>query len=123
MDSVRGSGPGGTEYQIEIVREPRERLGLRIFSSDSNPVTVVIGVAPHGPAARCGLQIGDQVHHTRVVLLVWSYSYFVSSLFDVSFSLGHSLCVFFSPLLFVWRYARTALSAYHKPSLPLPHRV
>eukprot|EP00035_Acanthoeca_spectabilis_P000772 m.75524 g.75524 ORF g.75524 m.75524 type:complete len:171 (+) comp10420_c0_seq4:210-722(+) len=51
----------GNELQIDIRREPRERFGLRIFSSNVNPVTVVIGVTANGPAARCGLRIGDQL--------------------------------------------------------------
>eukprot|EP00035_Acanthoeca_spectabilis_P000770 m.75497 g.75497 ORF g.75497 m.75497 type:complete len:83 (+) comp10420_c0_seq1:210-458(+) len=54
----------GNELQIDIRREPRERFGLRIFSSNVNPVTVVIGVTANGPAARCGLRIGDQVAET-----------------------------------------------------------
>ena len=59
-----GSGglPGGvTEVTVLIHRARGERVGLRIFSPDERPVTVVRGVARGGPADRAGLQVGDQV--------------------------------------------------------------
>jgi hypothetical protein len=57
-----GGLPGGVvEVTVVVQRGRGERVGLRIFSPDERPVTIVRGVARGGPADRAGLRVGDQV--------------------------------------------------------------